>query len=388
MSSAGDSSLKTRVLFVIPNLRFGGAERQVVLLLRGLDRSRYSVALCCCNLEGDFLEEVPEAVALYDLDKKSRWSFLRIVLRLRQALNDFCPEVIVATLEYGALISYLANRFRSRRVPLIVNQQIMTSESRWRETFSSAKKFIDKKVMRRADMVVAPSEGILKELRTDLSQYGVRLAKIPNAVDFERIPPLLDSKTQRVRIVGMGRFVAWKGFELLIRAFSTVPRGSAELHLLGDGPERRGLETLAKDLGIGGSVHFHGFLHDPFVVLREASIGVVPSEFEAFGNVIIEMFAAGMPVVAFDVNYGPRELISDGVNGILLSTRNAKTLGEAITGLVKDLPRTKQLGLQARQEAERKYGIVRAVEQYEGCFELLLGRPMNPARIAGYLRPI
>jgi glycosyltransferase involved in cell wall biosynthesis len=181
----------------------------------------------------------------------------------------------------------------------------------------------------------------------------------------------------------MGRFVDWKRFDLVLRAVSLLPPGSVELHLIGDGPERQSLERLAMELGIHGQTRFHGYLADPFPVLKKACIGVLPSQFEAFGNVIVEMFAAGLPVVAFDVNYGPREIIRDGENGILVRALEPKDLAEALSKLLKDVDLRRKMGANARQEAERRYGVAGAVRTYEECFSLLRGRSRAAIALSG-----
>ena len=225
-------------------------------------------------------------------------------------------------------------------------------------------------------MIIAPSRGILDELQHCLKGAAIPAVLIPNVVDVTRVPVL--PPRQRAphpgRIIAMGRFVAWKRFDLVLHALSLLPRGSAELHLVGDGPERGALERLAGDLGVRECTRFHGYRADPFPLLTEASFGVLPSQFEPFGNVIIEMFAAGLPVVAFDVDYGPREIIRDGENGILLRDRTPGHLAEAMAGLLLDFARLKRLGANARKEAERHYGVERAVRSYEECFALLRSR--------------
>ena len=366
----------TRLLLVIPTLEIGGAERQMTLLLRGLEPSRYSLGLVCCRLEGLLLVEVPAHVRLFDLKKRSRWDFPWLVLRLRRILEEFRPEFVIASMEYATALSWLSNRLRSRRARIIALKQVMPSQARLGEPFRRAKRVLDRLVDRRLDLIIAPSRGILDELARCLEGVRIPLVKIPNAVDLGRMP----APTGRPEpaplggIVAMGRFVSWKRFDLVIKALARLPRGTTELHLVGDGPERESLERLAGDLGVSEFTHFHGYHANPFPILERASIGVLPSQFEPFGNVIIEMFAAGLPVVAFDVDYGPREIIRDGENGILVRTLGSGDLAEALASLLKNPDLRTRMGTQAREDAERHYAVEQAVRAYEDCFTFLRGR--------------
>jgi len=358
---------------VIPTLEIGGAERQMTLLLNGLDLDRYCPAIVCCKLTGALVGEVPANIPLYDLGKRSRWDFPFLVFRLRRILAEFRPEFIIASMEYAAVLSWLANRLCSQRASLIARKEVMPSQARLGESFRRSKRVIDGLVDRRVDMIVAPSRGILKEFAARLEGVGIPMVQIPNAVDLGRLPAPGETGTQRPGrgIVAMGRFVSWKRFDLLISALAHLPRGAAELHLIGDGPERESLQRLAGELGVSDCTHFYGYHPDPFPILKKASIGVLPSQFEPFGNVIIEMFAAGLPVVAFDVDYGPREIIRDGENGILVRTMTSKSLAGALETLLKDAALRSEMGAKARLDAEQRYALPQAVRSYEACFTWL-----------------
>jgi glycosyltransferase involved in cell wall biosynthesis len=372
---------RTRLLVVIPTLEIGGAERQMTLLLKGLNPGLYSLGIVCCRLKGELVSEIPAHVRHYDLGKRSRWDFPFLVLRLRAILEEFRPEFVVASLEYAELLTWLSSQFIDHRVKIIARKEIMPSQSRWGESFSRIKRALDRVVNRQVDMIVAPSAGILEEVSQHLTRSRIPLVRIPNAVDLERLAKPASNETDSSgKMVVMGRFVAWKGFDIVLHALSLLPNGLGELHLIGDGPERKTLEGLSRDLNLTSRVHFHGYHPDPFPLLRQASFGILPSRFEPFGNVIVEMFAVGLPVIAFDVNYGPREIIRSGQNGILLRDRNPSDLAQAMIQLLSNAELRQRLGNQAREEAVQRYSIKKAISSYEECFALLRSnRPVAEA---------
>jgi glycosyltransferase involved in cell wall biosynthesis len=378
-SAAGEAA--TRLLVIIPTLEIGGAERQMTLLLQGLDASRYVMGLACCRLGGPLLGEVPSHVRLFDLKKRSRWDFPFLVLRLRRILEEFEPEFAIASMEYAAALAWLSNRFRPKRAHILGRKEVMPSQARLGEPFRRTKRVLDRMVDRRLDLIIAPSRGILDEVALDLGGGGIPLVRIPNAVDLARAATERGAEMPEdpLSLVAMGRFVSWKRFDLAIEAMAKLPRGAAILHLIGDGPQRQSLELLAADRGVQDVVRFHGYRVDPFPLLNEASIGILPSQFEPFGNVIIEMFSAGLPVVAFDVDYGPREIIRSGSNGILVREVSAGALAEAIAELLRHPASRAEMGLQARRDVELGYTVKQAVRTYEACFTRLRNGPQREA---------
>ena len=143
-------------------------------------------------------------------------------------------------------------------------------------------------------------------------------------------------------IIGaLGRLHHNKAFDILIRAFATLPSGM--LWLAGEGPERAILGNLANELGVGERVAFLGWQEDPQAVIRALDILVCPSRHEPFGNVIAEGMACGKPVVSTRTN-GGLELIEDGVNGLLVPVDKDCAMADALDLLITDLALATHLG--------------------------------------------
>ena len=147
-------------------------------------------------------------------------------------------------------------------------------------------------------------------------------------------------------IVALGRLHENKAFDCLIRAFARLDSGC--LWLAGDGPEADALRMLAGDLGVAGRVHFLGWQSDPQSLIRAADIFVCPSRHEPFGNVIAEAMACGKPIVATATN-GARQIIKDGVNGLLVPIDD----DDALAGAIKTMQQQPQLA-QTLAEAGRQ----------------------------------
>jgi glycosyltransferase involved in cell wall biosynthesis len=169
-------------------------------------------------------------------------------------------------------------------------------------------------------------------------------------------------------VMAAGRFVEKKGFDDLLRAFARLPAlvsGQAPcLFILGDGPQRDALERLAAELGLLDRVYFTGWQDDPAPYYALATVFVCPSRHEPLGNVILEAWAHGLPVISTQT-HGARELVSDGENGLLVPCRDDLAMAEALEEVLCDPePYQGTLGESGRRRVETEYARERVVDAY------------------------
>jgi len=129
-----------------------------------------------------------------------------------------------------------------------------------------------------------------------------------------------------------------KGFDVLIQAHAELVAGGVDHNLLivGEGPDRQALEKLVLDLGVSGSVFLPGFQPNPYPFVKLACALVVPSRFEAFGMVVLEAMALGVPVVTLLSATGPVEILDRGAYGLCVSSEDPAALVSAIRALLAD----------------------------------------------------
>ncbi len=150
----------------------------------------------------------------------------------------------------------------------------------------------------------------------------------------------------RPRLLALGRLHTDKGFDVLIRALARLP--AASLLIAGDGPEGPALARLAGELGIAERVRLLGWRTDAGALLKAADLFVCSSRSEPLGNVVLEAWSAGCPVVAADAD-GPRELIADGSDGLLVPREDEVRLAEAIATLLAAPERAAALAAAGRR---------------------------------------
>lgn len=177
------------------------------------------------------------------------------------------------------------------------------------------------------------------------------------------------------RVVTIGRYAYQKGYDLLLQAWAEISRireiencEKWTLEIFGQG-DQAGYRQLMAELGIDTNwCHLNGPAEDVVKAYLESSIFVLSSRFEGFGMVLVEAMACGLPVVSFDCPAGPDEIITDGVDGLLVPSGDVHALAEKLMTLMIDENLRRRLGQQARQTAQR-YEMTTIADQWTALFE-------------------
>jgi len=207
---------------------------------------------------------------------------------------------------------------------------------------------------RKCDHLVGNTKGLVAWFRAN-GWPEARTHFLPNFVaDHGEATPAADLPTHLPlglsppgpRLLALGRLHADKGFDVLIRALARLP--GAILLIAGEGPEGPALADLAAGLGLAERVFLLGWRMDAGALLKAADIFVCPSRSEPLGNVVLEAWSARCPVVAADAD-GPRELIADGSDGLLVPREDEARLAEAIAALLASPERAAALAEAGRR---------------------------------------
>lgn len=183
------------------------------------------------------------------------------------------------------------------------------------------------------------------------------------------VPLILKAK----RVVTIGRYAYQKGYDLLLQAWAEVekhyPDWSLDIYGMGDQTSYR---QLMSDLGIDARrCRLNGPVEDVVKTYTDSSVFVLSSRFEGFGLVLVEAMACGLPVVSFDCPAGPDEIITDGVDGLLVPSGDVHSLAGKLMTLMSDEDLRKRLGQQARQSA-RRYEMAAIATQWKDLFDQLM----------------
>ena len=370
-----------KIFFISISLSGGGAERIIIQILKNLNRQRFKPYLVLFEKKGSYLSQLPEDVKLYNLKKRRRSDFFKLVVKLAHIIGSENPDVVVSFLSYTNIVSILAKKLSFRNPRVIIHQDTFTSESLKNSGFRRTKKILIKKCYPSVEHIISVSNGVKEDLVNNFHLPEKLIEVIYNAVDREEVKKLsLEAvnhswfNSEVPCIIAVGRLTKLKGFSILLQAFSLVRKQSpCKLIILGDGEQGASLEKMSQNLEIENDVAFLGFQNNPYKYLAHSDIFVLSSLWEGFGIVIIEAMACGVPVISTRCPYGPEEIIADGLNGLLVPVGDVEGMAQAILQLLSDEPLRKQLAEEGRRRAE-DFKAERMVSQYEKLFEQVAAR--------------
>lgn len=357
------------IAILLPDLKIGGAEKLHVAIANEWASKNYKISFVLFKRQGELLDEVSKNIEIYELNvSNSRNAIFPLIKYLKK--NK--PKILIAAmwpLTFIAPLAAFASCFHgeiliSEHEPLISSHKNLGLIHNF---FLKATVAIG---YRLSDFKVAVSAGVAK----DMSKLSLLDKKEINVINNPVIkknlslvynfPDLLNVEGA-YKILSVGTLSKVKRHDLLLRAFSKLNIDKAVLCILGDGPQRNELESLAKDLNIENRILMPGFIIDPSPWYSKSDLFVLTSDYEGFGNVIIEALDHGIPVVATDCPYGPREILVNGEYGTLVPVGDVDALSTAIRSELFKEHDYEKLKFRAQQ-----FTVDKIANQY---IELLLG---------------
>jgi glycosyltransferase involved in cell wall biosynthesis len=294
--------------FVLPSLAAGGAERVTLMMMRLLDRERWAPILVLLSDDGPLRSCVDPEIPVQVLHRaRARWAVRGILRELRAHR----PAIVCSSLPQINMLLLALRRWLPGESQLIVREANLPSLERGGSPMSWAVRLGRGWSYRRADRVVASSEQMGAELRR-LGIGAERLCILPNPVDDAVIRRRAAERLRHPglgrRFVCAGRLVKQKGFDRLLTWLATLSGADWHCTILGDGPERKALQSQAERLGIADRIDIAGFEPNPFQWFAGADAVLVPSRWEGLPNVALEALACGAPVIATTTAGGLREV--------------------------------------------------------------------------------
>ena len=334
-----------KAMFFTASLGGGGAEMHLARLLASFDRGVVTPALALARGGGSYLARLPADVATtswFAARRSSTLSLAAAIPLLARHIAAERPDVVMSFLEMPNLALLAAARLVPRRPLVVLGTQIAPIEAYRHGALGRAILAGIRHVYRHADAIVALSAGVRGELIALDARLADRTHVIANAIVDDHARAARTRPARRPDgvtdlLVACGRLVPQKNFPLLLRALARVRRRrAAHLWLLGDGPDRAALEAQAQALDLGAHVSFLGWKDDPGSFFAAADVFVMSSDFEGFGNVLVEAMVGGTPVVSTDCPHGPGEIIASGQSGLLVPTGDETALADAVLAVLED----------------------------------------------------
>lgn len=351
-----------RVTVVSAQLADGGAERVAIDLCCYLRDNGRNVTLL--TLSGDMPDAYrpPEGVLRQRLEARRLppsifhrlWYLVNRVIGIRSKIASDAPDVVVTFIDKVNIL-VLFSLFGTG-IPVVISERIHPAYNPIARVWKLTRQLIYP--LARV-VTVQTEEGAAWFRRHSLIKHPVVIAnavRSPRDFDGEAGPATggTEATARRPFVLAIGRLAEQKGFDLLLEAFHRAGLAAAgwRLVILGAGPERAALEQQARTLGIGDKVMFPGFVDiGPF--LRNADLFVMSSRYEGFPNALMEAMQVGLPCISFDCPSGPRDLIKNEQNGLLVPPQDVSALTAALVRMAADPELRKRLGAAASGVNER-----------------------------------
>jgi len=333
------------ILVFIANLDGAGAQRTTVNLVNAWadDNHNVNLVIGSKNIEyPSYIKLIRNNVDVLILNKSKSIYCLSSLISI---LYTKKLDIVFSPSPESSAVLMLAKFFSFNKCSAIVRESNYRSYNKNR---LSIRFFFYKYAYRSADAVVALSNGVKKDLINRFNLCGKNIKVIYNPVDITFIEKQASDKTylierlknnQVVNLIAVGRLVRQKGFDILINAMARLHDSNIHLSIFGEGPERENLESLIVKKNLQGRVFLEGYTKNPYVNMHHSDIFILSSRWEGFGHVIVESMACGLPVISFDCNSGPNEIINDGVNGVLCHEELTSCLVKEILKLSYDVER-------------------------------------------------
>ncbi|OQX73143.1 MAG: hypothetical protein B6D59_06490 [Campylobacteraceae bacterium 4484_4] len=363
-------SRRKKILFVLPSLTGGGAERVMTTIITHLDRKRFEPVLVLLQKEGPFLSKIPEEIRILDLQAaRARYAIFKIIAAIKRER----PDVVFSTLGHLNLLMAMLKPLFLHHIAFIARESNTVSIENAQEKYPGLFNWLYRRLYPRFDRIVAQSRSMKEDL---VVNYGIDSGKIEviyNPVDARGILSELDStvfyrkekrKDKSCRLLAVGRLSRQKGFDLLIEAVAKLP-DTYSLKILGEGESKEVLQRQIEALGLAQRVELAGFSDAPYCEMRQVDLLVLSSRYEGLPNVVLEANVCALPVVSFDSPGGTAELIREGENGFLVEAFDIDALAKTIEKACGTSFEREKIS----KEAIRLYDVGKIVKAYEALLE-------------------
>jgi len=374
------------VMLLTVGLTVGGTERQLLELASRFDRRRFNILVCALKGEGPVARAMRErGIRVEVLNGRGTWD-LRVLSRLFRLIRRERPEVLHAFLGLANLAASLAGRLLG--VPVIIwsyrDVEVWKTKAHW---------LVERTAVRWADAITCCSEAVRQFVLAHMNGQASKFSTIHNGVDLESFSRSRAASRTELKLREGGFVIGTvsrldepkKGLTVMLQALADLAGRDGippwQWLLVGDGPARDRLRSLAAELGLSGQVMFAGMRDDVAAVLPAMDIFVCPSLYEGFGIAIVEAMAAGRPVIASAVG-GIPEIVVHGDTGLLVPPGDAALLAGALAALLNHPEQARAMGARGLARARERFSIEAAVQQHQQLYESLSARHAGRVRLA------
>jgi len=309
--------MKRKILFIIPSLKAGGAERVISFLVRKLDKSKFHCRLLVLGFKENAVYQIGDSDVIY-LNKprllKSISSIVDVILKEK-------PNIVFSSIGHVNVLMGILSFFFMRIKFIAREASVMTTINR----FGNKKKQLPPKHIKllysRFSKVVCQSNDMKNDFIINFKLAPNKLKVINNPItsNIEFIDPInYDEVGVDIKFITIGRLSKEKGHERILKGLSKINDYSYNYLIIGSGALEESIKNLAEELGIDGNIKYIPFTDQVLDYLSGSDCFIQGSYVEGFPNALLESCSVGTPAIAFNCPGGTKEIIENGVNGYLV----------------------------------------------------------------------
>lgn len=330
----------TTVLFVVPNLGLGGAQKVNIELANWLAKhTEVTVQMLSLCWDQTFRTELTADVQ-FSSNRRRRVLFSWPDL-LRTLMRRDLDVIVVSSPETIALLLLMRSLFVRPRQKVVIWEHNVAYDARINGQEKLPKRALVSLLRRltysKAETLVGVAPQVLESLREQRIDMPGRSIVIPNSVadNGVRWSRRGSQSAREHRILSIGSLTRQKGFDVLIEALALLPQNFS-ISIAGDGVELKSLTALSLELGVEDRVRFLGFTNAPRDLFRYHDVFVMPSRWEGMPLVLVEAMWSGIPIVATDCRGGISWTLGPGLNSFLVESENVPQLAGRILSTVRE----------------------------------------------------
>ncbi len=332
-----------KVLFVLPDLSGGGAEKVTLSNIKALRNEGIKADLYVFCKKGDHLKLLdPEWAFFFSYeDKLAKTYAFKVLKDLVNLSKNY--DVIVGALEIKSFLFVALAKMFSRKKTLgwlHKDLGVYFDITPWYKTLPY--RFLMKASISQFEKIVCVSKGVQKSLQSNLDIGSEKSITIYNPFSFDELYQKANSAPDNKLLalfdkkvfISVGRLTRQKNFPLLLDLHHQLLEKGLDhnLLILGEGEDRKQLENYAQTLGVAGSVYMPGFVN-PYPYIKKSDLFILTSLYEGLPTVLIESMILGTPICSVDCPSGPREILDNGEDGLLLPQAQNIDVNEAVKSI-------------------------------------------------------
>jgi len=370
-----------KILYLITDLNIGGTEKMLYELVTRIDRAKFNPLVCGLKGWGYYAKKIKNTgIPVITLNVDRGIPFLKnfqVILSLAKIIRKEKIDLVHTFLFRANFLGRIAAKLAGVAV-VISSIRVMEKEKKYHLFLERLTSFLSEQFLVNSQALknfIAERIRIAPE-KIEIIYNGIDLLNLPQVNNITKRKEFGFSEND-ILIGTVGRLHKQKGIEYFIKAIKIVTQSlnrsvaqSLKFLIVGNGPGGKSLRLKVKSSKLENKVLLTGWRSDALEIISILDIFVLPSLWEGTPNVILEALAYVKPVITTNVG-GAKEIIEDGINGLLVEPANAQALANAILWVLGNQEKAKKMAEKGKEKVEKFFSINKMVEETERLYERL-----------------